>query len=266
MAETPAQPRAPELSVVVPVKNEEANVGPLIAEITAALRGRSAFEILYIDDGSDDGTPAALRAARADTPELRILRHESCAGQSAAILTGVRSARSAWVATLDGDGQNDPADIPALLAARDAAPEPARDPGTGGAGVTLVAGQRLSRRDSALKRLSSRVANVVRSRLLRDHARDTGCGLKLFRRDAYLELPAFDHMHRFLPALFARGGGVVLFVGVSHRARTRGRSKYGLHNRLWVGVVDLVGVMWLNRRPVRPVAREERQDRGEPTP
>lgn len=251
MPNASASETAIELSVVVPVRNEAANIRPLIEEIVSALRERMGFEILYVDDGSTDGTADALRACRDDYPMLRILHHESSCGQSAAILTGARQARGEWIATLDGDGQNDPADILKLLEARRLARNAAR--------FQLVAGQRLKRRDSALKRFSSRIANGVRSRLLRDGARDTGCGLKLFRREAFLRLPAFNHMHRFLPALFARHAGDVIFVDVSHRPRTRGVSKYGMHNRLWVGIVDMVGVMWLNRRSVRPVVREETQ-------
>ena len=239
------------MSVVVPVRNEEENVAPLLAEIAGALQGVVPFEVIYVDDGSDDGTPAALAAATIRHPWLRVLRHERSCGQSAAIHTAVKAARHPWIATLDGDGQNDPADIPALLdaaldawraGASDAAPRGARPPSV------LIAGHRVSRNDSWLRRLSSRVANGVRSRLLGDGTPDTGCGLKVFGREAFLELPFFDHMHRFLPALFLRHGGFVASVPVRHRPRTAGRSKYGVHNRLWVGIVDLFGVMWLQRR------------------
>jgi len=233
----------------VPVKNEADNVLPLTEEIVAALADRLSYEIIYVDDGSDDATPDALRAAMADVPMLRVLRHQTCCGQSAGVVTGVRAARGEWIATLDGDGQNNPADLPKLLDARQNAASPHR--------LQLVAGQRQRRQDSAIKLFSSRIANAVRSRLLHDDARDTGCGLKLFRKDAFLQLPAFDHIHRFLPALFVRNNGEVIFVDVSHRPRTKGKSKYGLHNRLWVGIVDMIGVLWLNRRPVRPVAHEE---------
>jgi dolichol-phosphate mannosyltransferase len=194
-----------------------------------------------VDDGSTDGTAEAVRAARAGIPGVRLLRHSRRSGQSAALASGVKRARGAWIATLDGDGQNDPADFPAMLDALRAAR--AADPA-----VHLVMGNRLTRRDTWLRRLSSRVANGVRSRLLGDGTPDTGCGIKLMHRDTFLELPYFDHMHRFLPALYQRHGARVISVPVNHRPRTRGSSKYGLHNRLWVGIVDLFGVMWLKSR------------------
>ena len=242
----------PVLSVVVPVRNEEANIQPLIAEIRAALAGVD-HEIIYVDDGSTDGTAAQLLAAQvgalqagaiqAGLPGALVLRrHRSSCGQSAAIVTGVRAARGAWIATLDGDGQNDPADIPALFARAQA--------GTGG--PLLVAGHRTRRRDSWTKRQSSRIANRVRAARLHDATPYTGCGLKVFRRAAFLELPCFDHMHRYLPALFIRAGGEVVSVPVNHRPRTQGRSNYGTLDRLWVGLFDLVGVAWLQRRWKRP--------------
>ena len=236
----------PQLSVVVPVHNERDNIVPLIEEIVAALRGRVALEIVYVDDASRDDSLAVLREARQRFPELRVLRHLSQSGQSTAVRTGVKAARGAWIATLDGDGQNDPADIPKLLAARDA----------GEAAVKCYAGWRVNRRDDALKRVSSKVANAVRSRILRDATPDTGCGLKLFEREAFLELPYFDHMHRFLPALFQRAGWQVRSVPVNHRPRTRGTSKYGMWNRLWVAIVDLRGVGWLIRRAKRTAVEE----------
>lgn len=236
----------PQLSVVVPVHNERDNIVPLIEEIVAALRGRVVLEIVYVDDASRDDSLAVLREARRRFPELRVLRHLSQSGQSTAVRTGVKAARGAWIATLDGDGQNDPADIPKLLAARDA----------GEAAVKCYAGWRVDRRDDALKRVSSKVANAVRSRILRDATPDTGCGLKLFEREAFLELPYFDHMHRFLPALFQRAGWQVRSVPVNHRPRTRGTSKYGMWNRLWVGIVDLRGVGWLIRRARRTAVEE----------
>ncbi len=243
-------PSAPPLvSVVVPVRNEAANIAPLITEIRAALAG-VAHEIVYVDDGSDDDTAGMLRAAASDAP-LTVLRHRAGCGQSTAIITGVRAARGTWIATLDGDGQNDPADIPALLARAQA----------GGQAPFLVAGHRTRRQDSRIKRVSSRAANAIRARMLRDATPDTGCGLKVFDRAAFLELPAFDHMHRFLPALFIRAGGQVVSVPVGHRPRTRGASKYGTLDRLWVGIFDLIGVAWLQRRWHRPdvtvVARPE---------
>ena len=231
---------SPILSVVVPVRNEGPNIAPLIAEIQAALPGLP-HEIIYVDDGSDDETPQVLRDQRALAP-LIVRRHRVSCGQSAAIITGVRAASGAWIATLDGDGQNDPADIPALLARAQAA-----------SGLVLTAGHRVRRRDAAAKRLASRLANAIRARLLGDATPDTGCGLKLFRRDAFLALPHFDHMHRYLPALFIRAGGRVESVPVNHRPRTRGRSNYGTLDRLWVGIFDLAGVFWLQRRWRRPV-------------
>ena len=229
------------ISVVVPVCNEEDNVVPLAREIAAALRGRYPFEILFVDDGSTDGTAEAVRGARRDIPEVRLLQHSRRSGQSAAVASGVRHARGEWIATLDGDGQNDPADFPAMLDALAAARESDPD-------VKLVMGNRVTRRDTWLRRLSSRVANGVRGGLLGDGTPDTGCGIKLMHRDTFLELPFFDHMHRFLPALYQRQGAKVISVPVNHRPRTRGTSKYGLHNRLWVGIVDLYGVMWLKSR------------------
>jgi dolichol-phosphate mannosyltransferase len=234
-----------ELSVVVPVKNEAENIAPLVAEIRAALDGVTAYEIVYVDDGSTDGTAAELARAGAGLPRLRVLRHGSSCGQSAAIRTGVKAARGEWIATIDGDGQNDPADIPRLLAM-------AREAGI----ATLIAGWRQKRKDTGWKRFSSRVANGVRSRLLRDATPDTGCGLKVFRREMFLDLPYFDHMHRFLPALVQRAGGRTVSVPVNHRPRARGVSNYGTLDRLLVGIVDLFGVMWLVRRSSRPVVRE----------
>ena len=236
------------LSVVVPVKNEAANVAPLIAEIHDALAGLRDFEVIYVDDGSADGTSAALAAARAEYPRLRVIRHARCCGQSTAIHTGVEAARFPWIATLDGDGQNDPQDIRVLLEVLAS---------TGSQGGTLIAGHRVQRHDSWLRKLSSRIANSVRGRLLGDHTPDTGCGLKMFSRDLFLALPFFDHMHRFLPALAIRHGGEIMSVPVSHRPRHAGRSKYGLHDRLWVGIVDLFGVMWLQHRMRHPVIVQE---------
>jgi dolichol-phosphate mannosyltransferase len=228
-----------QLSVVVPVCNEAENVEPLAREIDAALAARG-YEMIFVDDGSTDDTAAILRRLKAELPALRVLRHSFRSGQSAAVASGVRAARAAWVATLDGDGQNDPADIPKLLAERDS---PANS------GVQLIMGNRkASRKDTAFRKLQSNIANGVRSSLLGDGTPDTGCGIKLFSREMFLELPRFDHMHRFLPALFQRHGSRVISVPVSHRPRLRGSSKYGMLNRLWVGIVDICGVMWLRRR------------------
>ena len=237
-----APPVVPLLSVVVPVRNEAANIAPLVAELRAVLAG-IVHEIVYVDDGSTDGTADALRRAALAGP-LVALRHKAGCGQSAAIVTGVRAARGAWVATLDGDGQNDPADIPTLLA---------RAQADDGPGPVLVAGHRTRRQDSRTKRLASRAANAIRARLLGDATPDTGCGLKVFARAAFLDLPAFDHMHRYLPALFIRAGGHVVSVPVGHRPRTRGSSNYGTLDRLAVGIFDLMGVAWLQRRWKRPV-------------
>ena len=241
--------RALDVSVVIPVCNEQDNVEPLAREIHAALSGRWSFETIFVDDGSTDGTAAALLAARAaGLPEIRLLRHAVRSGQSAAVATGVRAARAPWIATLDGDGQNDPADIPKLLEAAQA---------DRGGRLRLVMGNRTTRRDTWLRRLSSRVANGVRGGLLKDGTPDTGCGIKVFDRAVFMDMPRFNHMHRFMPALFQREGYQVASVPVNHRERTRGTSKYGLHNRLWVGIVDLFGVMWLIRRASRRVAVSE---------
>lgn len=237
-----------ELSVVVPVKNEQDNILPLLGEIYEALEGRYDYEVLYVDDGSDDDSPPVFDQARTKYPRLRVLRHAVSCGQSTAVRTGVMAARSGWIATLDGDGQNDPADIPNLMAVIQAPDCPSE--------LKLVAGWRKARRDSWMRRFSSRVANAVRSGLLKDNTPDTGCGLKLFQREAFLELPYFDHMHRFLPALVLCAGGQVQSVEVHHRHRERGVSKYGLHDRLWVGILDLFGVAWLQRRARLPVVHE----------
>lgn len=235
---------APLISVVVPVRNEAPNIVPLISEIRTALAA-TPHEIVYVDDGSTDETQQTLRDEAALTP-LILLRHRAGCGQSAAIVSGVRAAAGIWIATLDGDGQNDPADIPALLARAQAAQSQHRNP-------ILIAGHRTNRRDTRVKRLTSRLANRIRATLLNDATPDTGCGLKIFQRAAFLDLPAFDHMHRYLPALFIRAGGTVLSVPVNHRPRTRGTSKYGTLDRAWVGLFDLFGVFWLQRRWKRPV-------------
>jgi dolichol-phosphate mannosyltransferase len=232
-----------ELSVVIPVRNEAENIAALVGEVRAALDGLCAYEIVYVDDGSTDGTAAEILRLTPQAPQLRLLRHAQSCGQSAAIRTGVRAARAAWIATLDGDGQNDPADIPELWKlARAALP----------ASPLLVTGYRRIRRDSWSKRAASRIANLIRRRFLGDDTPDTGCGLKLFSRTLFLDLPDFDHMHRFLPALVLRAGGNVRSVPVNHRRRRGGVSKYGVFDRLGVGIVDLFGVMWLQRRATRP--------------
>ncbi len=236
----------PLLSVVVPVFNERDNVQPLVGEIVAALRGRIPFEIVYVDDHSRDDTLAVLTALKASHPELRVLHHVTQSGQSTAVRTGVKAARAPWIATLDGDGQNDPADIPRLLTAR-AAAEPQ---------VKLFAGRRVNRQDSGSKRWASRWANAIRARMLRDDTPDTGCGIKLFDRAAFLDLPYFDHMHRYLPALMQRAGWKTVSVPVNHRHRTAGVSKYNNLGRALVGVRDLRGVAWLITRSRRTAVEE----------
>ena len=228
-----------QLSVVVPVRNESGNVASLISEIDAALK-HITHEIVYVDDGSTDDTYIQLKALQATFAQLKIVRHTKSCGQSTAVRTGVKAAQYDWVATLDGDGQNDPADILKLMAV-------VVD------GIDLVGGnRRASRRDTWVKRISSVIANTVRSKMLRDDTPDTGCGLKLFKRDAFLDLPYFDHMHRFLPALIKRHGGKIVSVPVAHRNREHGKSNYGTIDRLLVGIVDLFGVAWLQRRAKIP--------------
>lgn len=237
----------PELSVVVPVKNEADNILPLLDEIHMALQGKVEFEVVYVDDGSDDATPAMLDQARAIHPRLRVVRHRASCGQSQAVATGVKHAQGLLIATLDGDGQNDPADLPAMIERWRQASEAER-PGL------MVTGWRANRRDDGIRRLSSKVANGIRSKLLRDGTPDSGSGIKLLPRALFLDLPRFDHMHRFMAALVIRAGGSVEVVRVNHRPRERGTSKYGVWNRLWVGIVDLFGVMWLMRRARNPQA------------
>jgi dolichol-phosphate mannosyltransferase len=233
------------LSVVVPVHNEAENIAPLIKEIEQALAGTVDYEIVYVNDGSTDDTANRLAEVKSQSTKLRVIQHAKSCGQSTALRTGIKAAKGDWIVTLDGDGQNDPADIKVLIAALKQ-------------GVDLVGGNRRhARRDSWIKRVSSIIANGVRSRLLNDSTPDTGCGLKLIRRDAFLDLPYFDHMHRFLPALVQRRGGGVVSVPVNHRAREHGQSKYGTIDRLMVGIVDLVGMLWLLRRAKRPVVSEE---------
>lgn len=246
-------PHAPDysLAVVVPVHNEAANIPPLIAEIRAAMRtlddrfaGRFDYRIIYVDDGSTDASGKLLRDLARQSADLRVVTHRTGCGQSAAIISGVKAADTDWIATIDGDGQNDPADIPALFEAALRHDQPAAP--------ILIAGHRQRRQDSAIKLVSSRIANRVRAGLLGDATPDTGCGLKLFRRDAFLALPHFDHMHRFLPALFIRAGGRVVSQPVGHRPRQSGASHYGTWGRLKVGVVDLAGVIWLQNRWNQP--------------
>jgi dolichol-phosphate mannosyltransferase len=248
--------RLPMLSVVVPVRNEAENILPLIEEIHAALLdgqgvGRWEFEVVYVDDGSTDATPARLAEAKARFPRLHVLRHAASCGQSTAIWTAANAARGEWIVTLDGDGQNDPADVPALVEMALAAEAQSAER------VDLVTGIRRKRQDNWLRRVSSRVANGIRQKMLKDGVRDTGCGLKVMRRAAFLRLPFFDHMHRYYPALIIRAGGAVRCVDVNHRPRVRGTSNYGLFDRLWVGITDLFGVAWLIKRAKRPVIESE---------
>jgi len=227
---------APAVSVVVPVKNEAGNIAPLVAEIAAALQDR-AFEIVYVNDGSEDATEAELLALMAQLPYLRQIRHDKSFGQSAAVRTGVATARAPIIVTLDGDCQNDPAYIPEMIAALEGAPH-----------VGLVAAQRVERKATAYKKLQSRIANKVRRAVLNDGTRDTGCGMKAFRRDLFQSLPYFDGIHCFLPALVRREGFDIGYVDVVDRPRRIGISNYGLWNRLWVGLLDMAGVWWLIRR------------------
>jgi dolichol-phosphate mannosyltransferase len=234
-----------DFAIIIPVYNEAGNIRPLVEEISAAI-GCASFELIYVDDCSSDETRQQILELRPRHPWLRLIRHHARCGQSTALRTGVKAARAPIIATLDGDGQNDPADIPRLLATL-----------ANTAGIICVCGHRRRRHDSGLKKLSSKVANGIRARLLKDDTPDTGCGLKVFYRGAFLDLPYFDHMHRFLPALFRRAGGRTVSVEVNHRPRHAGRSKYGLHNRLWVGIVDLLGMLWLQQRAKLTETTEE---------
>lgn len=232
------------ISIVVPVHNEAENIDSLLNEITVALVNFADSEIIYIDDGSTDNTLNILKKAQQTFSNLRVFHHAKSCGQSAAVYTGIKAAKFPIIATLDGDGQNNPADILHLYAnlqtQRDENPK-----------LAMIAGWRNQRHDSEWRLLSSKIANQIRSTLLGDNTPDTGCGLKVFLRDAALELPFFDHYHRFLPALMQRGGYHVISLAVSHRARERGISKYGTLDRLWVGVIDIIGVIWLKMRMKR---------------
>ena len=235
------------LSIVIPVFNERGNIGPLVQEVVQHLRGRIPFDIVCVDDQSQDDTRDVLTALKAEVPELRVLVHQRRSGQSTAIRTGVKHALSRWIATLDGDGQNDPADGPGLVDALNAGPSE----------LVMVGGERVKRQDSAAKKFASRFGNGVRKKLLKDTANDTGCGLKAFRREAFLRLPYFDHIHRYLPALMLREGYQVAFRPVNHRHRQTGQSKYTNLGRLWASLSDLFGVMWLQSRSRLPGRVEE---------
>ena len=236
----------PDISVVVPVFDEEGAAPALAREIAAAFKGRN-YEIVFVDDASRDGTKAALKAISAEIPQLRVLAHRKNSGQSRAIRSGVLGARGGIIVTLDGDGQNDPADGPKLVDALLAGPPQ----------LAMVGGERVKRQDSQAKKVASRIGNGVRRRLLKDDANDTGCGLKAFRRDAFLRLPYFDHIHRYLPALMRREGYDIAFRAVNHRHRQTGASKYTNLGRLWASLSDLFGVVWLQSRARNPGAVEE---------
>jgi glycosyltransferase involved in cell wall biosynthesis len=240
MNEADRRDSTPAVSVVVPVRNEEGNIAPLIEEISTALDGRWAFEIVYVNDGSTDGTAEEIGQLMTARPWLRQVKHAVSCGQSAAVRTGSKAARAPIIVTLDGDGQNNPEFIPAMVQQLIDNPR-----------IGLVAGQRVGRKDTGFKKLQSRIANAVRGAILRDGTRDTGCGLKAFRRDLMLNLPYFDGLHRFLPALATREGYDIGYVDVVDRPRRMGTSNYGLWDRLWVGILDLAGVWWLIRRRKR---------------
>ncbi len=241
-------PESVELSIVVPVRDESGNASDLAMEIAAALDGRS-YEVIFVDDASSDDTRAELAALKSRLPQLRLIGHRTNAGQSRAVRTGVLAARAPLVATLDGDGQNDPADIPRLVMRLSRADAPAN--------LGMVGGKRAKRRDSWAKRTASRIANTVRKSLLRDGADDSGSGIKAFKREAFLRLPYFDHMHRYMPALMQREGFAVEFVDVNHRPRGAGRSKYTNLGRLAANMTDLFGVMWLASRARAPGGADE---------
>jgi len=231
------------ITVVVPVHNEVANIEPLLDKIATATQTVPITEVIYVDDCSRDGTPAVLEKACAAYPFLRVICHRGRCGQSAALWTGISHAQNGIIVTLDGDGQNDPVDIAKIYDQYCVA----------GAGRVMVAGQRKKRHDNVVRRVSSRIANRVRSSLLKDGVRDAGCSLKLFRRDDFLMLPRMNHLHRFLHVLMQREGVTVVLCDVVHHPRRHGVSKYGVWNRLWVGIVDLFGVRWLQRRAFDPV-------------
>ena len=238
-----------KISIVVPVHNEAENIIPLIQEIDKAMSAAEAYEIIYVDDGSKDETPAILKQALHDYSALRVIHHQHSCGQSTAVHTGVKAAIYPWIATLDGDGQNDPADISnlyhVLISQQESIPN-----------LSMAAGWRNKRYDSQWRLFSSKIANAIRSSLLGDNTPDTGCGLKVFSRDCFFSLPYFNHMHRFLPALVLRAGGQVISEPVSHRSRTNGVSNYGTLDRLWAGITDIAGVIWLQRRAKLPVSEE----------
>jgi dolichol-phosphate mannosyltransferase len=239
---TAGEPAGPRFSIVVAVFNEAENVAPVTAEIINAARPLGDFELIYVDDGSDDATPERLRLLRARDGAIRLLRHDQRCGKTAALITGISAARAKWIVTMDGDGQDDAAEIPRLLEPAWAAGEPS----------PLVAGIRTTRRDRWSRRLATKLANGLRQKLLRDGCPDTACGLKAFRRDVFLRLPAFEGMHRFLPALFQTFGHPLVCIPVNHRPRLAGQSKYTNLGRAVVGVADMLGMIWLRRRTRLP--------------
>ncbi len=245
MARKPASSQ-PDITVVIPVFDEEGAAPSLAREIALAFKGRN-YEMVFVDDASRDGTRAALKALSGEIPQLRVLAHRRNSGQSRALRSGILGARGSIIVTLDGDGQNDPADGPGLVDALLAGPPE----------LALVGGERVKRQDSYAKKVASRVGNGVRKRLLRDTANDTGCGLKAFRREAFLRLPYFDHIHRYLPALMQREGYLTAFRPVNHRHRQTGASKYTNLGRLWASLSDLFGVVWLQSRARSPGAVDE---------
>jgi len=234
-----------KISVVIPVHNEEENILPLANEICETLNGKEDYELIFVDDGSTDQTPAKLYSLENSLDNFHFIRHRLCCGQSTALLTGIRWAQNPLIVTLDGDGQNDPEDIHHLLKIYKKEQQSGKP--------SMITGFRYRREDTGWRKISSKIANSVRSRLLKDFTPDTGCGLKVFSRELFLSLPYFDHMHRFLPALAKRAGGGVVSVKVNHRQRTHGLSHYGTLDRLWVGIVDLLGVMWLLKRAKIPI-------------
>jgi len=236
-----------DLSVVVPIFNEEENIEELVHEITHSLEDIN-FEIIVVDDKSSDGSLQILQKIKKTNARLRVVKHSRNYGQSFAVRSGIKHAKSEWIATLDGDGQNDPNDIPNLYRAliKNNTSE----------NKVLIAGHRVKRKDSWLKKFSSKYANKLRSKVLKDQVPDTGCGLKLFPRDFFLDLPSFNHMHRYIPALFISRGGKVLSIEVNHRPRVKGSSKYGFNNRFWVGIKDILGVRWLQKRSKEIISKE----------